>query len=101
MYFEDVKAISGVALLLTLFSCQKDTCSGGETVILRDLTGLDGCTWVFECKDGSRLEPVNLDEFLTGPKDKEKFSISYKAAGAASVCMVGEMVEITCMKSTR
>ena len=98
-----------------IISCSNDEsvqCSTPATV--RDYTGTDGCGFVFELEDGSILEP-NFPILFCGtppiPKEvtehplydfewangKEVF-ISYKTVPeAASVCMLGEVVEITCI----
>jgi len=62
-----------------------NACEGGEILTLVDLTGLDGCGWVFEQSDGKRLEPMNLTDKLPTPTAK------------ASICMVGSMIEIVCI----
>jgi hypothetical protein len=109
----------GLILLLTLTfsSCKKDEeiqkagCTTQATV--RDLTGLDGCGFVFELEDGTRLEPLRL--FYNGtpllpkemPKDPlldfvfeagKKVKIGYELAESASVCMAGPVVKVTCIE---
>lgn len=87
------------------------SCSTYATV--RDLTGLDGCGFVFELEDGSRIEPIRQVLFCgTPPLPKEitedplygfefvegkVVKISYKETKRASICMVGSMVEIICI----
>lgn len=86
-------------------------CSTPATVV--DLTGLDGCGFVFELEDGSRLEPVITGYCGTPPLPKEitenplynfefrdgkKVMISYEeAASNVSFCQAGQMVNITCI----
>lgn len=87
------------------------SCSTFATV--RDLTGLDGCGFVFELEDGTRLEPVRLLFCGTPPMPKEvtedplygfefvdgkRVKISYEEVGSMSVCMVGPTVKITCIQ---
>jgi hypothetical protein len=87
-------------------------CSTPATV--KDLTGLDGCGFVFELTDGTRLEPVrNIGFCGTPPLPKEvtddplnsftfvdgkKVWIDYVPAEGASTCMAGQLVKITCIK---
>jgi hypothetical protein len=96
------------------FGCEKsdkENCATPATV--RDLTGLDGCRWVFELEDGIRLEPLRFMRCGTPPISKEtvedplldfvfqdgkKVFISYKESTSPSICMVGQVVEITCIK---
>jgi hypothetical protein len=80
---------------------------------MRDLTGLDGCGFVFELEDGTRLQPVIVFRCGTPPipenepvdpmaniqwSDGKKVMIDYKpATDMNSVCMAGELVWITCV----
>jgi hypothetical protein len=83
------------------------------TAIVKDLTGLDGCGLVFELSDGSRLEPTKRT-YIQAPKPEEDplyyfelkagdtVRISYKEEPSAmSICMVGKVVFVTCIKSCR
>jgi hypothetical protein len=63
--------------------------------VLRDYTGLDGCSWVIEA-NGTVLEPLNLGEFLSDPEDGMDLHIAYQIEnGYASICMVGYIVTLT------
>jgi hypothetical protein len=103
--------------LLVSISCKKDgditktsNCSTAATV--RDLTGLDGCGFVFELEDGTRLEPLRIGYCGTPPLPKEitndplynfvfangkKVKIEYEKMESVSICMVGPTVKITCI----
>jgi hypothetical protein len=103
-------------LAVTCFNCAYDDLDGSSagcttraTVV--DLTGLDGCGWVFELEDGTRLEPMMVfrcgtppmpDEALN-PLDKFEFVngkrvlIGYEETHSMSICMVGPTVKITCI----
>lgn len=94
---------------------EPEVCSTSATV--RDLTGLDGCGWVFELQDGTRLEPVIIIRCGTPPPSKEmtedplnsfefvdgkKVFIDYELVeNGVSICMVGPMVKITCLTEAR
>lgn len=81
--------------------------------IVRDLTGLDGCGWVFELQDGTRLEPLMIFRCGTPPLAKEitedplynfefvdgkPVLIDYELVeNGVSICMVGPVVRITCL----
>lgn len=105
-------------LIITLFavvllSCENESvgdCTVPATV--RDLTGLDGCGFVLELEDGSRLEPLRVFRCGTPPLAKEeaddpllnfemhdgqKVRISYTETESPSICMVGPVVKITCI----
>ncbi len=109
----------GLILLLTLTfsSCKKDEeiQKAGCTTLasVQDLTDLDGCGFVFELEDGTRLEPLRIFYCGTPPVPKEmpkdplldfvfeagkKVKIGYELTESASICMVGPMVKITCIE---
>ena len=109
-----------VLLSLVLFSaCEEEitspkTCPTGTMGTVKDLTGLDGCGFVFELPDGTRLQPLRLMYCGTPPLSKEVTEdplynfqfvdgkvvrIRYEEVkDAMSVCMVGKMVRITCLE---
>lgn len=90
-----------IAITIVLAGCnaEKNACgSDAVKATLKDFTGLDGCGWVLVLDDGSRLEPLNLGSQTIAPADGKKIWLTYKVANnSASICMVGEMVEITCI----
>ncbi|MCC6413326.1 MAG: hypothetical protein IT270_16810 [Saprospiraceae bacterium] len=93
-----------LALLVFVFapgSC-KDTeniCPNGQTATLKDMTGLDGCGFVIQLPDGTLLEPINLNEFVTAPVDGQSVQVEYDTVFAnISFCMTGNMVQITCLE---
>jgi hypothetical protein len=106
-------------IVFSLAACSKEevkksnaACSTLATV--RDLRGLDGCGFVFELADGKRLEPQILYYCGTPPLPKEvtenpltgfdfvegkKVKIGYEILESqASICMVGDVVKITCLE---
>lgn len=106
-------------IIFTLSACKKEevkksnaACNTLATV--RDLRGLDGCGFVFELADGKRLEPQILYYCGTPPLPKEatenpltgfdfvegkKVKIGYEILESqASICMVGDVVKITCLE---
>ena len=107
-----------VFMTLVLFSSCTDeglrvSCTEGVTATVRDLSGLDGCGYVFELKDGTRLEPYRLGYCGTPPLPKEvtedplynfewvdgkQVVIGFEAVDGVGICMVGPMVKITCLE---
>ena len=74
-------------------------CSDSVKGELKNLTGLDGCSWVLELEDGVRVEPINLEEFDIEKQDGQKIYVSYEIEqGYASICMIGSIVRITCIE---
>ncbi|WP_271764786.1 hypothetical protein [Aquimarina algiphila] len=60
---------------------------------------MDGCSWVIQLDTGEKLQAVNLFDFEIDKKNEPRISIVYKEAEAmAGICMVGKMVEISCLK---
>lgn len=107
-----------MAIIATFFiaSCDEEklnTSGCTTTATVRDLTGLDGCGFVFELEDGTRLEPIRMFFCGTPPLPKEvtenplykfefvdgkKVAIDYEVCtDCMSVCMVGSIVTITCL----
>lgn len=102
-----------ILLLLTLSQCTEETqihCATKATV--RDLSGLDGCGFVFELADGTKLEPARMGYCGTPPLPKEvtqdplldfefvdgkEVFISYEQVQSISICMAGPTVKITCI----
>jgi len=100
------------------FGCAEEpigaSCDNAVFATLKDLTGLDGCGFVFELADGTRLEPQRL--FYCGtpslPKevtedplynfqftDGKQVRIGFEEiTDAMSICMVGKVVKITCLE---
>jgi hypothetical protein len=113
-------AISALVITILLFTrCEEEqplviTCDNAVLATVKNLTGLDGCGFVFELADGSRLEPQMLGYCGTPPLPKEitenplynfqwidgqKVRIAYEEIpDAARICMVGKIVKITCLQ---
>lgn len=88
-----------IILLFHLSSCDKcSQCKRGELATIRDFTGLDGCGWVIVLNNGENLEPKNLHSFGLDLKDGMKIKVKYHEEWGASVCMMGKLVEIDCIK---
>ncbi|WP_281988700.1 hypothetical protein [Aquimarina aggregata] len=89
-----------ISSLLALFSCvEKQACSDGVNGTLIEMSVLDGCSWIIQLDAGEKLQPVNLNNFEIEKKNELKVSMVYKEVEAmAGICMVGKMVEISCLK---
>ena len=76
-----------------------ELCPNAVEATLKDLTGLDGCSWVLELDNGKRLEPSNLQKFDNIKlEDGKRVFVEYKTIhNAASICMVGTIIEIICI----
>ncbi len=87
-----------VPVIFLAISCQKDEIlpsTGYEEVTLKNLTGFDGCGFVFSKNDSKYLEPTNLKDYLTNYTVDKKYWIKYKIEhNSASICQVGDIVKI-------
>lgn len=78
---------------------------------VRDITGLDGCSFVLELNNGERLIPLmetsfaepqsitvkvngNFHTFMEG----QKVLINYVADNRPNICMAGQSIIISCIK---
>jgi hypothetical protein len=102
-----MKTIRLILILLALYgaSCQKDTIlpeSGFEEVTLKNLSGFDGCGFVFALSNNKCLEPSNLSDFVTDLKDGTKYLIKYRvSSNQASICMLGEKINIVELRANK
>lgn len=101
-------------LTLTLASCGDDDGIACETrATVKDLTGLDGCGFIFELEDGTRLEPqlpagCGFGSMAMASPDDALFNFEWRdgkvvmidyelVPDGVSICMVGDIVKITCL----
>lgn len=90
-----MKKLLFLVLVLVLASCAQQHCPYGVPAKMRNLAGLDGCGWVLELTDGSRLEPINLNTYNLNLVEGKKIYVTYEDFPGASICMVGKIVKIT------
>lgn len=87
--------------LFFLSSCENEsTAPCSEIVTMRDLTGLDGCSFAFQLANGDYIRPLHYEsiepvKFVDGKKVTLDYKIIYGAW--ADACMVGEFVIISCI----
>ncbi len=107
-----------IAVTITFWSCDDDSmdvsCDKAVLATVKDLTGLDGCGFVFELADGTKLQPQMLGYCGTPPLPKEvtenplynfqwvdgkQVRIGFEEVpDAMGICMVGKIVKITCLE---
>lgn len=96
-----------IILLLIAISCTKtptkpNACAQSlacpnsikATGILKNMTGFDGCGWIIQLNDTTKLEPTNLSGFNLTLVDGNSITFCYKETNQASICMVGKTIEI-------
>ena len=84
---------------VSLFACESKNgtgrCENAEEGILRNMSGLDGCGWIIQLSDSTKLEPTNLNVFDIELKDNKQVCVRYhELEGVASTCMIGKVVEL-------
>ena len=112
-----IRIVSLFFLAVFFLTCADNDLSGScsTPATVRDLSGLDGCGFVFELEDGSRLIPVRpaVGWCGTPPLPKEvtedplfnfqfvngkKVFINYEHGDGMDICMAGKRVKITCIR---
>ncbi len=100
-------------MLLSVFTLNFTSCKEEEIVYCEtfatvlDQTGLDGCRWIIRTEDGKFIEPVWEGNDFQNAKingvqlsDGLEVQINYTLrTDLASICMVGQIAEITCIFS--
>jgi hypothetical protein len=84
---------------------ESPACATKATV--KDLRGLDGCSYVLVLESGEKLEPL-LDAGQPAPtikgvvlRDGMQVTLSYQERNDyGSICMVGKIVEVTCFSQS-
>lgn len=92
-------------LSLALVSCdnsKKDNntsnCENAEKGKIVNLNGLDGCGWLIELDNGSKIIPTNLDTFDIEIAEGKKVNVNYtEKDDMAGICMAGKIAEINCI----
>lgn len=111
-----IGATVAIFILSILFSCEQDTpmpdITCGTLVQVKDMRGLDGCTFLFELENGEFLEPVPANPGWCGTllpdenplrdfnlKNGQWINIGYReATNAGSICMAGKLIYVTCIE---
>ena len=99
IFYQKILLISLVVLTLAIHSCNKESeCENSHSAKLVNMTGFDGCSWMIELNNGTKLEPTNLNDFNINLQENQKiWVVYYPAAQSASICMHGEIVTIDCI----
>ena len=83
--------LSIIISILTITGCEGDPSDDVKesTGIVKDYTGLDGCGFVIELSDGTKLEPFYIDSSFVFKHDQHVFVEYAILEDHASICMVG------------
>ena len=98
-FYKKNLVLSFIVLTLFINSCNKQSeCEDSHIAKIVNMTGLDGCSWMIELRNGTKLEPTNLNDFSINLQENQKIWVVYHtAAQMASICMAGEIVTIDCI----
>ena len=96
-----VRNFAVIFILFFSLNCGDEETSCEIKATLRDYAGLDGCGFVLVLEDGEVLEMGAFDEEPDFKfNDGLKVNISFEEIrDSASICMVGPIVRIMCMKT--
>lgn len=99
IFYKKIVVLTFILLTLATLSCNKESeCDNSQRAKLVNMTGLDGCSWIIEINNGTKLEPINLNDFSINLKENKKIWVVYHTAPQmASICMAGEIVTIDCI----
>ena len=94
--------IAIISFIFLLSSCKQtesvepsSNCTDYTSATVKDFTGLDGCKWMVIINE-NQFEAINLVDFYPNASDGKSIYIQYKKrTDLASICMAGEMIEIT------
>lgn len=88
------KNVGSIEYYLEILDC-KDLHHG----VLRNLTGLDGCGWIIQLLNSTKLEPINLGDFDIELKENKPVCFRFHdRTDIGSYCMVGKVVELDFIK---
>ena len=86
-----------ILLALVFSSCDKSISEGMQKASIIDYSGLDGCNYVIQLKDGTLLMPYNLNDFDIALEDNKNIWIKYKAkdmTGMFWLCHCVDVIEV-------
>ena len=76
IFNQKLLVIGLIVLTLTIHSCNKESeCEDSHSAKLVNMTGLDGCSWMIELDNGTKLEPTNLNDFNINLQETKKFGL--------------------------
>ena len=101
IFYQKILVLTFVLLIIGIHSCNKQSeCKNPNSAKLVNMTGLDGCSWMIELNNGTKLEPTNLNDFSINLEENKKIWVVYHtAAQMASICMTVEIVTIDCISA--
>lgn len=96
------KIVLAITLIAFTVSCLQNKnhnqCPNQFEGTLIDMSSLDGCGWMIKLTDGSRLNPINLDDFSITLLNNNKVNLSFSEnTDMMDTCMAGKIISIICI----
>ena len=91
------KSLFILPLFLLIFissSCDKNEFEGMHEGVIKDLTGLDSCSYVIELNNGTNLMVTNLYDFDVAIEDNKEVWVRYESVEMPNMCICGQVVTI-------
>jgi len=100
--YSNFNLVLAITLLALTSSCleknDKNTCPNQVEAKIIDMSSLDGCGWMIQLNDGSKLNPINLDDFSISLLDGNNIKLSYtENTEMMDICMSGKIISIICI----
>lgn len=96
--FKHISLIFSIVLITFTGSCRnRSICPNAEKGVFKNISDLDGCSWVIELQNGEELEALNISDFDIELIEDKKLWVTYHEEEAVSICMVGKTVHIECI----
>lgn len=100
-----LKLVLSIYLIAMITSCSliknkksNPQCPNQVSGILVDMSGLDGCGWMIQLENQSKLNPTNLEDFNISLENNKNINFSYSEnSDLMNVCMAGTIVDIICI----
>ncbi len=74
-------------------SCKKDF-DGMQEGIIKDLTGLDSCSFVIQLNNGTNLVVMNLYDFDVTIEDNQEVWVRYESVDMPNMSICGQVVTV-------
>ena len=90
LFYKKILVLTFFLVVIAFDSCNKESeCEDSQSAKLVNMTGLDGCSWMIELGDGTKLEPTNLNDFNINLQENQKIWVVYHtAAQMASILLL-------------
>ena len=91
-----LKKLIVLPIFISLFlfsSCKKDF-DGMQEGVIKDLTGLDSCSFVIQLNNGTNLVVTNLYDFGITVEDNQEVWVRYESVEMPNMSICGQVVTV-------